>query len=53
MGGGGGGIINTKNNSSYDIRLSIYNDGVRPVETKRRLEVEEKLQGVSKNVDLF
>ena len=25
------------------IRLSIYNDGVRPMEMKRRLEVEEKL----------
>ena len=36
-------IINTRNSTSYDIRLSIYNDGVRPVEMKRRLEVEEKL----------
>ena len=37
------GIINTRNSSSYDIRLSIYIDGVRPVEIKWRLEVEEKL----------
>ena len=32
------GIINTKNSTSYDIRLSICYDGVRPVEMKRRLE---------------
>ena len=38
---GGGGIINTRNSTSF-IRLSIYNDGVWPVEMKRRLEVEEK-----------
>ena len=31
---GGGGLINTRNSTSYDIRLSIYNDGVRPVEMK-------------------
>ena len=30
----GGGLINTRNSTSYDIRLSIYNDGVRPVEMK-------------------
>ena len=43
-GGGGGeeGLINTRKSTSYDIMLSIYNDGVRPVEMKRRLEVEEK-----------
>ena len=28
----GGGLINTRNSTSYEIRLSIYNDGVRPVE---------------------
>ena len=39
----GGGGINTRKSTSYDIRLSIYHDGVRPVEMKRRLEVEEKL----------
>ena len=38
-----GGVINTRNSTSYEIRLSIYNDGVRPVEMKLRLEVEEKL----------
>ena len=38
--GGGGvcvclwGVINTRNSTSYDIRLSIYIDGVRPVEMK-------------------
>ena len=39
--GGGGvcvclcvGVINTRNSTSYDIRLSIYIDGVRPVEIK-------------------
>ena len=42
-GGGGGGVINTRKSTSYDIRLSIYNDEVRPMEMKRRLEVEEKL----------
>ena len=31
---GGGGLINTRNSTSYEIRLSIYNDGVRPVEMK-------------------
>ena len=31
---GGGGVINTRNSTSYEIRLSIYNDGVRPVEMK-------------------
>ena len=31
---GGGGGINTRNSTSYEIRLSIYNDGVRPVEMK-------------------
>ena len=31
---GGGGLINTRNSSSYEIRLPIYNDGVRPVEIK-------------------
>ena len=40
--GGEEGLINTRKSISYDIRLSIYNDGVRPVEMKRRLEVEEK-----------
>ena len=29
-----GGLINTRNSTSYEIRLSIYNDGVRPVEMK-------------------
>ena len=29
-----GGGINTRNSTSYEIRLSIYNDGVRPVEMK-------------------
>ena len=29
----GGGLINTRNSTSYEIRLSI-NDGVRPVEMK-------------------
>ena len=33
-GGGGAGLINTRNSTSYEIRLSIYNDGVRPVEMK-------------------
>ena len=44
-GGGGGqrGLINTRKSTSYNIKLSIYNDGVRSVEMKRRLEVEEKL----------
>ena len=28
------GVINTRNSTSYEIRLSIYNDGVRPVEMK-------------------
>ena len=37
------GSINTRKSTSYNIKLSIYNDGVRPVEEKRRLEVEEKL----------
>ena len=32
--GGGGGLINTRNSTSYEIRLSIYNDGVRPEEMK-------------------
>ena len=35
--GGGGGRVDkykTRNSTSYDIRLSIYNDGVRPVEMK-------------------
>ena len=41
--GGGRGLIHTRKSTSYDIRLSIYNDGMRPVEMKRRLEVEEKL----------
>ena len=40
---GGGGLINTRKSTSYDIRLSIYYDRVRPVEMKRRLEVVEKL----------
>ena len=31
---GGGGVINTRNSTSYEIKLSIYNDGVRPVEMK-------------------
>ena len=31
---GGGGLINTRNSTSYEIRLAIYNDGVRPVEMK-------------------
>ena len=35
-GGGGGRAINTRKSTSYDIRLSIYYDGVRPVEMKRR-----------------
>ena len=47
VGGGGGrggrGLINTRKSTSCDIKLSIYNDGVRPVKMKRRLEVEEKL----------
>ena len=41
VGGGGGGgacgrknLINTRNSTSYDIRLPIYNDGVRSVEMK-------------------
>ena len=29
-----GGVINTRNSTSYEIRLSIYNDRVRPVEMK-------------------
>ena len=29
-----GGVINTRNSSSCEIRLSIYNDEVRPVEMK-------------------
>ena len=28
------GVINTRNSTSCEIRLSIYNDGVRPVEMK-------------------
>ena len=31
-----GGVINTRNSTSYDTMRSIYNDGVRPVEMKRR-----------------
>ena len=31
---GGRGVINTRNSTSYEIRLSIYNDEVRPVEMK-------------------
>ena len=42
-GGGQRSLINTRKSTSYNIKLSIYNDGVRPVEMKRRLEVEEKL----------
>ena len=38
-----GGLINTRKSTSHDTRLSIHNDGVRPVEMRRRLEVEEKL----------
>ena len=41
VGGEGGGVcvcvwrvINTRNSTSYETRLSIYNDGVRPVEMK-------------------
>ena len=46
--GGGGRVgqrswINTRKSTSYNIKLSIYNDGMRPVEMKIRLEVEEKL----------
>ena len=37
------GLINTRKSTSYNIKLSIYNDGVRSVEMKRRLEVAEKL----------
>ena len=42
---GGGGEVFDKYKKKYIlyIRLSIYNDGVRPMEMKRRLEVEEKL----------
>ena len=36
-------LIITRKSTSYNIKLSIYNDGMRPVEMKRRLEVEEKL----------
>ena len=36
-GGGRRGIINTRNSIPYDIRLSIYNDGMGPVEVGRRL----------------
>ena len=39
VGGRGGGrvcvyvgVINTRNSTSYEIRLSVYNDRVRPVE---------------------
>ena len=47
MCGGGGvggetGIINTKNNIRYDIRLSIYSDKMGPEEMERRIVVEEK-----------
>ena len=42
-GRGEGEVINTRKSTPYDIRLSIYHDGVRPMEMKRRLEVEEKL----------
>ena len=46
-GGGGGiggekGIINTRNNIRYDIRLSIYRDKMGPEEMERRIVVEEK-----------
>ena len=37
------GLINTRKSTSYNIKLSIYNDGARPVEMKRRLEIEVKL----------
>ena len=47
-GGGGGwretGIINTRNNIRYDIRLSIYSDKMGPEEMERRLVVEKKKQ---------
>ena len=33
--GWGSGLINSRKGTSYDIRLSIYNDAVRPVEMKR------------------
>ena len=47
MGEGGGGwretgIINTRNNIRYDIRLSIYSDKMGPEEMERRLVVEKK-----------
>ena len=29
-----GGVTNTRNSTSYEIMLSIYNGGVRPVEMK-------------------
>ena len=41
-GGGEGGIINTRNSIAYDIRLSMYNDGMGPVEVERGMVVEEK-----------
>ena len=47
MCGGGGvggetGIINTRNNIRYHIRLSIYSDKMGPEEVERRIVVEEK-----------
>ena len=43
-GGGGGetGMINTRNNIRYDIKLSIYSDKMGPEEVERRIVVEEK-----------
>ena len=41
-GGGETGIINTRNNIRYDIRLSIYSDKMGPEEVERRIVVEEK-----------
>ena len=40
--GGETGIINTRNNIWYDIRLSIYSDKMGPEEVERRIVVEEK-----------
>ena len=40
--GRGRGVINTRNSIPYDIRLSIYSDGIGPAEAERCIVVEEK-----------
>ena len=35
-------IINTRNSIPYDIRLSVYSDGMGPVEVERRIVIVEE-----------